>query len=34
MVSLIYAQILQMSLIDDHDPAALAAELGELLDRA
>ena len=34
MVSLIYAQILQMSLINDHDPADLAAELGELLDRA
>lgn len=34
MVSLVYAQILQMSLIDDHEPAALADELGELLDRA
>ena len=33
MVSLVYAQILQMSLIDGHDPAALASELGELLDR-
>lgn len=34
LVSLIYAQILQMSLIEGHDTKAFNADLGELLDPA